>query len=84
MVVADVVPDVVRVEGVHGLAEQVGREADLDAHLLRVHDPLRGVVEEGRVPEPVGLEREQLECLGRGAFGYLGGDGVSEGWIESG
>lgn len=71
VVVAEVIAEVVRIEGGDGLAEQVGGEADLDAHLVRVYDLLRRGVEEGRVPEPVGLVGQQTECFWRRTVGGL-------------
>lgn len=72
VVVAEVIAEVVCIECRNGLAKQVGGEADLDAHLVRVHDLLRCVVEEGRVPEPVGLVRQQTQGFWRRAVWGLG------------
>lgn len=65
VVVAEIIAEVVRIEGRDGLAKQVGGEADLDAHLVRVHDLLRRGVKEGRVPEPVGFVGQQAERFWR-------------------
>ena len=63
MVVADVIADVVRVERGDSLAQEVRREANLDAHLICVDHALGRFVEEGCMPEPIGLEGEELQCL---------------------
>ena len=55
VVVSEVVSEVVGVQGGHRLTKQVRGQADLDAHLLGVHDLLRVIVEERGVAQPVGL-----------------------------
>lgn len=43
----EVISDVVGVERLNGLAEQVGREADLDAGLVLVHESGGCCIKEG-------------------------------------
>ena len=50
VVVTQIVADVMGVEGRHSFGDEVGREAELDGDLVRVHDLLRGFVEVCGVP----------------------------------